>query len=51
MDDAVCHWHLASAEVRVDVPSAGDVLIVPVRQTDLKPGTIRPASALVDLPR
>jgi len=31
-------------------PVAGDVIIVPFPQTDLKPGKLRPALALVDLP-
>ncbi len=31
-------------------PVAGDVVILPFPQTDLKPGKIRPALTLVDLP-
>jgi len=31
-------------------PVAGDVVILPFPQTDLRPGKLRPALALVDLP-
>ena len=31
-------------------PVAGDVVVVPFPQTDLRPGKLRPALALVDLP-